>query len=58
MQAGGGWGAGVGELGQAGDEQPLGDAGEEQGLADALAGDEVAVGAGDLADRTVDAEPP
>ena len=57
-QPGGGWRAGVGELGQAGDQQALGEPGEEQGLAEAGWGDLVAEAVRDALDEAVDAEPP
>jgi hypothetical protein len=52
------WRAGVGELGEAGDQQPLGESGEESGLPHASGGDLVAEGARDAVDEAVGAEPP
>ena len=50
-QPGGGWRAGVGEFGHAGDQQALGEPGEEEGLPDAGDGDLVAEGPGDAFDE-------
>ena len=49
---------GVGQAGQARDEQALGQAGEERCRADAGGGGLVAEAAGDAVDEPVDAEPP
>jgi hypothetical protein len=56
--AGRDWQAGVGELGEAGDQEPLGEPGEEQGLTDADCGDLIAEAVRDAADEAVDAQPP
>src|SRR6266516_388911 len=50
--------AGAGDLGHAGDEEPLAQPGEEEGLADAAGGDLIPVGARDALDDAVRAEPP
>src|SRR6266516_4812250 len=50
--------AGAGDLGHAGDEEPLAQPGEEEGVADAAGGDVVPWRARDAVDEAGSAEPP
>jgi len=56
-QPGAGGRAGVGELGETGDEDPAGQAGEEQGEGQAVVGDLVGAAVRDAVDDLVGAEP-